>query len=195
MTIKKRIMAIALAAVVGLGAVAPVGAAEASPIQPLTYPTYVNGINVDLQNSITYGGHTYVKLRDIGAVANMGIYFRDPSFGNEMGGAGGGRLAGIHIDQPSFIYTRNNVTDWTTGGDPVKYDKCVDLTGVYEKYYDADHHKKLAYSFNDNTLTVPDGNGSKTIEFTVFNYQGRKYVPVDEYRDKIQPYMVDICMQ
>ena len=195
MTIKKRIVAIALAAVVGLGAVAPVGAAEASPIQPLTYPTYVNGINVDLQNSITYGGHTYVKLRDIGAVANMGIYFRDPSFGNEMGGAGGGRLAGIHIDQPSFIYTRNNVTDWTTGGDPVKYDKCVDLTGVYEKYYDADHHKKLAYSFNDNTLTVPDGNGSKTIEFTVFNYQGRKYVPVDEYRDKIQPYMVDICMQ
>ena len=195
MTIKKRIMAIALAAVVGLGAVAPVGAAEASPIQPLTYPTYVNGINVDLQNSITYGGHTYVKLRDIGAVANMGIYFRDPSFGNEMGGAGGSRLAGIHIDQPSFIYTRNNVTDWTTGGDPVKYDKCVDLTGVYEKYYDADHHKKLAYSFNDNTLTVPDGNGSKTIEFTVFNYQGRKYVPVDEYRDKIQPYMVDICMQ
>lgn len=195
MTIKKRIMAIALAAVVGLGAVAPVGAAEASPIQPLTYPTYVNGINVDLQNSITYGGHTYVKLRDIGAVANMGIYFRDPSFGNEMGGAGGGRLAGIHIDQPSFIYTRNNVTDWTTGGDPVKYDKCVDLTGVYEKYYDADHHKKLAYSFNDNTLIVPDGNGSKTIEFTVFNYQGRKYVPVDEYRDKIQPYMVDICMQ
>lgn len=195
MTIKKRIMAIALAAVVGLGAVAPVGAAEASPIQPLTYPTYVNGINVDLQNSITYGGHTYVKLRDIGAVANMGIYFRDPSFGNEMGGAGGGRLAGIHIDQPSFIYTRNNVTDWTTGGDPVKYDKCVDLTGVYEKYYDADHHKKLAYSFNDNTLTVPDGNGSKTIEFIVFNYQGRKYVPVDEYRDKIQPYMVDICMQ
>ena len=195
MKMKKRLTALALAAVVGLGAVAPVGAAEASPIQPLTYPTYVNGINVDLQNSITYGGHTYVKLRDIGAVANMGIYFRDPSFGNEMGGAGGGRLAGIHIDQPSFIYTRNNVTDWTTGGDPVKYDKCVDLTGVYEKYYDADHHKKLAYSFNDNTLTVPDGNGSKTIEFTVFNYQGRKYVPVDEYRDKIQPYMVDICMQ
>ena len=195
MKMKKRLTALALAAVVGLGAVAPAGAVQASPIQPLTYPTYVNGINVDLQNSITYGGHTYVKLRDIGAVANMGIYFRYPSFGNEMGGAGGGRLAGIHIDQPSFIYTRNNVTDWTTGGDPVKYDKCVDLTGVYEKYYDADHHKKLAYSFNDNTLTVPDGNGSKSIEFTVFNYQGRKYVPVDEYRNKIQPYMVDICMQ
>ena len=195
MKLKRRLTAAVLAIFMGIGAFISVDKVEASPIQPLTYPTYVNGINVDLQNSITYGGHTYVKLRDIGAVANMGIYFRDPSFGNEMGGAGGGRLAGIHIDQPSFIYTRNNVTDWTTGGDPVKYDKCVDLTGVYEKYYDTDHHKKLAYSFNDNTLTVPDGNGSKTIEFTVFNYQGRKYVPVDEYRDKIQPYMVDICMQ
>ena len=195
MKMKKRLTALALAAVVGLGAVAPVGAAEASPIQPLTYPTYVNGNAVDLQNSITYGGHTYVKLRDIGAVANMGIYFRDPAFGNEMGGAGGGRLAGIHIDQPSFIYTQNNVTDWTTGGDPVKYDKCVDITGVYEKYYDADQTKNYAYSFNGKTLTVPDGNGSKIININAFNYQGRMYVPVDDYRDKIQPYMVDICMQ
>lgn len=192
MKTKKRLAAILLAAFMGVGAILPAAQADAAEIQPLPFPTYVNGNQVDLKNSIIYGGHTYVKLRDIGNVTNMTIDFIDPAIGNEMGGPGGGRLAGIQIDQPSFIYMKDNVTDWTTGGDPVTYDKCVDITGVYNKYHDAN---KYAYSFKENTLTVPDKSGSKVIEFKGFNYMGRMYVPVEDYRDNIHPYMVDICMQ
>lgn len=190
MKMKKRLTALALAAVLGLGAVAPVGAAEASPIQPLPFPTYVNGTSVDLQNSIIYGGHTYVKLRDIGAATNMTIDFLSE---NEMGGPGGGRLAGIQIEQPSFIYTKKNVVDYS-GSQPVTYDKCVDITDVYGKY-NTNKNQSYQYIFDGETLIVPDGATKKTISFKGFNYQGRMYVPVDEYRDKIQPYMVDICMQ
>ena len=75
MKMKKRLTALALAAVVGLGAVAPAGAAEASPIQPLTFPTYVNGAPVKINNAITYGGHTYVQLRELSGITNMDIDF------------------------------------------------------------------------------------------------------------------------
>ena len=97
----------------------------------------------------------------------------------------------LHLD--CKFATKKNVVDYS-GSQPVTYDKCVDITDVYGKY-NTNKNKSYQYIFDGETLIVPDGAAKKTISFKGFNYQGRMYVPVDDYRDKIQPYMVDICMQ
>ena len=164
MTMKKRLTALALAAVVGLGAVAPVGAAEASPIQPLTFPTYVNGAPVKINNAITYGGHTYVQLRELSGITNMNIEFVPQ--GSHSMEPGGGLPEGISIDQPTFVYVKDQVHNWK---------------GNFKYGFDL-----MAGTF------VADG---KTIDIKILHSYGKDYMTVDDFREQIQPYLVDMCMQ
>lgn len=53
---KNRLMAVVLAALMGIGTVLPAAEAEAADIQPLPFPTYVNGSQVVINNALLYGG-------------------------------------------------------------------------------------------------------------------------------------------
>ena len=145
MKMKKRLTALALAAVVGLGAVAPVGAAEASPIQPLTFPTYVNGAPVKINNAITYGGHTYVQLRELSGLTNMGSE---------------------------------------------KYFKGVDITTLMHRYNA--NKGNLKYYFDLNGHFIANG---ESIDIKILHSNGKDYMTVDDFREQVQPYLVDMCMQ
>lgn len=187
---KNRLTAVVLAALMGIGAFLPAAKADAADIQPLPFPTYVNGSQVVINNALLYGGHTYVQLRELAGVTNMGIEFvSEPSLE-----PGGGLPQGISIDQPTFVYVKDGVQDWGNvyGGGTFKG---VDITTLHNRYMD--HEGNLAYHFNgSDDLVVPDGEGgSKTIDLHIVNSYGKVYVSVDEFRDKIQPYLVDMCMQ
>ena len=145
MKMKKRLTALALAAVVGLGAVAPAGAAEASPIQPLTFPSYVNGAPVKINNAITYGGHTYVQLRELSGITNMGSE---------------------------------------------KYFKGVDITTLMHRYNA--NKGNLNYYFDLNGHFIANG---KSIDIKILHSNGKDYMTVDDFREQVQPYLVDMCMQ
>lgn len=188
MKMKKRLTALALAAVVGLGAVAPVGAAEASPIQPLTFPTYVNGAPVKINNAITYGGHTYVQLRELSGITNMGIEFVPQ--GSHSMEPGGGLPEGISIDQPTFVYVKDQVHNWNGNMGSEKYFKGVDITTLMHRYNA--NKGNLNYYFDLNGHFIANG---KSIDIKILHSNGKDYMTVDDFREQIQPYLVDMCMQ
>lgn len=189
MKMKKRLTALALAAVVGLGAVAPAGAVDASPIQPLTFPTYVNGAPVKINNAITYGGHTYVQLRELSGITNMGIEFVPQ--GSHSMEPGGGLPEGISIDQPTFVYVKDQVHNWNGNMGSEKYFKGVDITGLMSRYNLRKGNFKYGFDLMAGTF-VADG---KTIDIKILHSYGKDYMTVDDFREQIQPYLVDMCMQ
>ena len=188
---KKRITAMVLAAVMAAGALVPATQAKAADIQPLPFNTYVNGSQVVINNSLLYGGHTYVQLRELANVTNMGIDFVAD---HQMSGPGGGLPVGISIDQPTFVYVKDDVNDWNHVYDGGLM-QGVDITTLYARYQARDGYD---YAFGGNdTIIVPDkdGEGSVTTPLRIIYSNGKVYVSVDEFRDKIQPYLVDMCMQ
>ena len=189
----KKLTALLLAGVLAVGVAAPVTKAQAADIQPLPFPTYVNGSQVTINNSLLYGGHTYVQLRELASVTNMDVDFVAMDH-STTAGPGGGLPNGISINQPTFVYVKNDVQDWT-GDELNMVDKAVNIHTLFLKYLDREG--KLDYRFDGNgNLIVPDGDGGeKVIPVHVFNSYGNYYVSVDEFRDKIQPYLVDMCMQ
>lgn len=193
MNAKKHFTALALAVIIGIGALLPPGqVAQAAEIQPLPFQTYVNGSLVTINNSLLYGGHTYVQLRELANVSNMGIEFNDPN-SPSLPTPGGSLPIGISIDQPTFVYTKDDVQDWSSGS-CVILDKAVDITTLYSRYQA--NSGKYNYAFEGNTLVVPNENGgTKTIDMHIISSYGKTYVSVDEFREKIQPYLIDICMQ
>ncbi|MEE0435998.1 MAG: hypothetical protein UDB11_11475 [Peptococcaceae bacterium] len=189
---KKRITAMVLAAVMAAGALVPATQAKAAEIQPLPFNTYVNGSQVIINNSLLYGGHTYVQLRELANVTNMGIDFVNEE---SMAGPGGGLPKGISIDQPTFVYVKDDVNDWNhlyEGG----LMQGVDITTLYARYQANDGYA-YGFTLDEKHLQVPaeNGEGSETIPVRIISSNGKKYVSVDEFRDKIQPYLVDMCMQ
>ena len=189
----KKLTALLLAGVLAVGVAAPATKAQAADIQPLPFPTYVNGSQVTINNSLLYGGHTYVQLRELANVTNMDVDFvamdHSPS-----AGPGGGLPNGISIDQPTFVYVVDDVQDWT-GDELNMVDKAVNIHTLFMRYLDREGKLDYRFDGNDN-LIVPDGDGGeKVIPVHIFNSRGNYYVSVDEFRDKIQPYLVDMCMQ
>lgn len=189
MKMKKRLTALALAAVVGLGAVAPVGVAEASPIQSLTFPTYVNGAPVKINNAITYGGHTYVQLRELSGVTNMGIEFVPK--GHHKMELGGGLPEGINIDQPTFVYVKDQVHNWNGNMGSEKYFKGVDITSLMSRY----NLRKGNFKYGFDPLAGTFVANGKSAEIKVLDSYGKTYMTVDDFREQVQPYLVDMCMQ
>lgn len=191
---KKKLLSLLLAAVFSVSALVPAAQADAAEIQPLPFNTYINGNLVTINNSLLFEGHTYVQLRELAKVSNMSVEFVDPA--NPGMSVGYMPPRGINIGQPTYVYVNKNVADWSSGT-LVVHDKAVDITGVFGQFVDATGEKGYDYYFADGALHVPDGNGGeKVLELnTFFSDNGRLCVTVDDYRNILQPYMLDLCMQ
>ena len=189
----KKLTSLLLAGVLAVGLAVPATQADAANIQPLPFTTYVNGSVVTINNSLLYGGHTYVQLRELANVTNMGIDFVQT--GESTMQPGGGLPEGISIDQPTFVYVKEDVQDWSGDG-LVMLDKAVDITTLFSRYQTRVGDFDYAFDAMAGTFNVPDGNGgSKALPIHVVQWQGKTYVSVDDFRDTIQPYLVDMCMQ
>lgn len=191
---KNKLKALLLAGLMVAGSVIPTTQADAADIQPLPFPTYVNDSQVVINNSLLYGGHTYVQLRELANVTNMGIDFVGTD-GSVTGGPGGGLPVGISIDQPTFVYVKEDVQDWSSGS-LTMVDQAVDITTLWSRYQMREGDFDYAFDAFRAALIVTDGEGAeKEIPLDVIQSRGKTYVSVDEFRDKIQPYLVDMCMQ
>ena len=193
MKVTKKLTALLLAGVLAAGVSLPQAPAEAADIQPLPFTTYVNGSVVTINNSLLYGGHTYVQLHELANVTNMGIDFVQS--GESTMQPGGGLPAGISIDQPTFVYVKDDVQDWSGDG-LVMLDKAVDITTLFSRYQTREGDFDYAFDSLAGTFNVPDGKGgSKALPIHVVHWQGKTYMSVDDFRDTVQPYLVDMCMQ
>lgn len=183
----KKVLAFALcgALMVPVGAMA----GESSPIHPLTFPTYVNGAPVKINNAIIYDGYTYVQLRELSGITNMGIDFVPK--GSHSMEPGGGLPEGISIDQPTFVYVKDQVHNWNGNMGSEKYFKGVDITGLMSRYNLRKGNFKYGFDLMAGTF-VADG---KTIDIKILHSYGKDYMTVDDFREQIQPYLVDMCMQ
>lgn len=184
----KKLTSLLLAGVLAVGLAVPATQADAANIQPLPFTTYVNGSVVTINNSLLYGGHTYVQLRELANVTNMGIDFVQT--GESTMQPGGGLPEGISIDQPTFVYVKEDVQDWSGDG-IVMLDEAVDITTLWSRYQTRAGDFDYAFDAMAGTFNVPDGK----LPIHVVQWQGKTYVSVDDFRDTIQPYLVDMCMQ
>lgn len=182
----KKVLAFALCGALMM----PVGAmaGESSPIHPLTFPTYVNGAPVKINNAIIYDGYTYVQLRELSGITNMGIDFVPK--GSHSMEPGGGLPEGISIDQPTFVYVKDQVHNWNGNMGSEKYFKGVDITTLMHRYNA--NKGNLNYYFDLNGHFIANG---KSIDIKILHSNGKDYMTVDDFREQIQPYLVDMCMQ
>lgn len=200
--------ALSMLGVMALGAWLPGASASAAHIQPLPFNVFVNSDQVNIKNSLLYQGHTYVQLRELTDLTNMNITFVSPNQ-PQLPMPGGGLPIGISIDQPTFVYVKDKVQDIDHKVSSDGYFQGVDITGIYLKYdyYIQNTKKRSSYRYAFKTghtqkdlaepdkLIVPEGNGTKEIPMEIIHSYGHFYVTVDEFRTKIQPYLVDISMQ
>ena len=190
----KKLLSAIFASFMAVAMLLPVQDVQAAEVQPLRFPVYVNGSLVTINDSLLYNDYTYVKLRDVAAVTNMGIDFVNP--GQErLPMVGGNKPEGISITQPSYVYVKDQVPNWTKEMGTEKYFKGVDITGIYHKYNNQSGKKDLKYSFNDKGLLIKENGTETQLEFKVLPSYESYYMTVDDFREYVQPYFVDICMQ
>ena len=156
-------------------------------ISTLGYPVYVNGELIKMNEARIIEGRTYVQLRELCSQMNVTVDWADPK--NHMLPIPGGNLpAGVNLTNPTFVYT-DEVTDYYTTTQKIT---CVDITGIYTKYKTG---KNLNYAFSEEGLLI-NKNGTENVIPLKYNPgNGRMYLTVDEFREKVQPYLVDMCMQ
>lgn len=161
--------------------------AEESRTSALGYTVYVNGDTVKLNEALIKDGRTYVQLRELCNQMNVTVDWIDPA--KHMLPAPGGNLpGGINLTNPTFVYT-DEVTNYY---DTTQKINCVEITGLYHKYQTGNN---LTYAFVDEGLVVKTDGFEKVIPLKYNPSNGRMYLSVDEFREKVQPYLVDICMQ
>ncbi len=154
---------------------------------PLKFPLYINGDLVKLENGLVQDGRTYIQLREFCGKTNVGVEWVDPSH-EVMPIPGGSYYQGINLTVPTYVYTRE-VSDWT---DSNLKKKCVEITGLVDRY----SSEGMKYHFDSNgNFVVKDGAASQTYELHCIPLNGRHYVTVEEFKEKIQPYLTDMCMQ
>ncbi|MFV0516853.1 MAG: hypothetical protein ACK5MV_05615 [Aminipila sp.] len=163
-----------------------VNAAE-SKVSALGYPVYVNGKQIKLNEALIKNGRTYIQLREFCSQMNVAVDWIDPSK-HTLPIPGGNLPDGINLTNPTYIYT-NEVTDYY---DTTQKINCVEITGIYQKYKTGSN---LKYAFGDEGLVVKTDGLETVIPLKYNPSSGRMYVSVDEFREKVQPYLVDICMQ
>ena len=163
--------------------------ADATEVQTsnLGYQVYVNGEKITLNESFIKDGRTYVQLRELCSQINVTVDWADPK--HHMLPIPGGNLPdGINLTNPTFVYTAE-VTDYYN---TIQKISCVEITGIYQKYQ-ADNN--LNYAFSDEGLVVKENGTENVIPLKYNPSNGRMYLTIDEFRAKVQPYLVDMCMQ
>ena len=163
--------------------------ANATELQRSTfgYPVYVNGEKIMLDDAFIKDGKTYIQLRELGNKMNVTVDWADPKY-HMLPIPGGNLPDGINLTNPTFVYT-DEVTDYYN---TIQKITCVEITGIYQKYKTGNN---LNYAFSDEGLAVKE-NGTENVVPLKYNpSNGRMYLTVDEFREKVQPYLVDMCMQ
>src|SRR5665648_741272 len=163
--------------------------ADATEVQmsDLGYQVYVNGEKITLNESFIKDGRTYVQLRELCSQMNVAVDWVDPKY-HMLPIPGGNLPDGINLTNPTFVYTKI-VTNYS---DLTQKIACVEITGIYHKYM-ADNN--LKYSFGEEGLVVKNDGTEKIIPLKYNPWYGKMYLSIDEFREKVQPYLVDICMQ
>lgn len=149
-----------------------------------SYPIYLNGNKVELKEGLFNNNKTYIGLREFCNKAGMDLEWVNPNH-HQSPVPGRNLSSGTDITNPSFVYAKE-VTNYQNTDKKIKG---VDITGIYNKYKDV---QKFKYYFNDNGLVI---DTKKQLELNYNPSNGYIYVSVEEFREKIQPYFVDICMQ
>ncbi|MGN0711384.1 MAG: hypothetical protein ACI4LO_06450 [Anaerovoracaceae bacterium] len=153
----------------------------------LGFPVYVNGQAVQLENAIIVDGRTYVQLRELCGKVNVDVDWIDPRY-HMAPSPGGNMLEGINLTAPTFVYTQTI----TKASDRANKFEAVEITGLKSRYT---KDKGYKYYF-DNGNFVNDSVEVKTeTPVDIVHSNGRDYVSVEEFKEKIQPYLTDMCMQ
>jgi len=156
----------------------------------LTYPVFINGDEVAIEEGYIIDGRTYIQLKEICEKSNMHLEWVDPNPDHNQVLIPGGNLpGGINITNPTFIYSKY-VTDFDNNN---KLIKCIDITGIFFKYKSSD--QRFKYSFSDEGFVVMDNNVVTTIPLDYNPNSGRMYLSVDEFELKLLPYLVQLCEQ
>lgn len=158
---------------------------ELIPDPNLNKTFYLNGQKITLTDTITQNNRTYIQLRELCQKSGISINWVKRLYA-PLPMQGGRAPDGIHLGLPTFIYTRN------VGYSNEKTLPHVDITEIYNTYKDG---KNLKYAFNDQGFVIQANGEKKVLELSYTPFQERWYIPVDEFREKVQPYFVDLCMQ
>lgn len=161
--------------------------AALADIYPSRFPLYINRYETPMNEAFIKDGRTYVQLREFCEATNIRVDWVEH---HPLPIQGGAMDVGVHLTVPSYIYVYD-VTNWMDGNKQVK---SVDMTYMIDKYkYDG----KLAYSFDDygDTFVIKTGETEERISIDTFNNMGRDFISVEQFKEKILPYMVEICMQ
>jgi hypothetical protein len=177
----------ALCAII-LGTVSYAAAAAAGPeTGVLGYPVYMNGKPITLNEAIMKDGRTYVQLREFCEQVGITVDWVDPSY-HEMPIPGGRLPEGINLTNPTFVYTDTLSYHLDTS----QIIDSAEITWMYKKYREGND---LKYAFGDSEFVVKSDGGEKTMPLQINARNGRIYIPIDEFREKVQPYLIDICRQ
>lgn len=154
-------------------------------------PVYFNGKGIALNDTLVKDNKTYVQLREFCKKVNISVDWVSYKFrGTPI--PGGNFLSGINLTNPTFVYTAKIPNYYTNSPTQLM---AVEITGIYETY----QNQYYPYHFVDDEkfrgLVINTGSEEKHLPLTLHYNMGRMYVSVDEFREKIQPYLVDICMQ
>ena len=154
-------------------------------------PVYFNGKGIALTDTLVKDNKTYVQLREFCKKVNISVDWVSYKFrGTPI--PGGNFLSGINLTNPTFVYTAK-IPNYHTNS-PTQL-MAVEITGIYETY----QNQYYPYHFVDDEkfrgLVINTGSEEKRLPLTLHRNRDRMYVSVDEFREKIQPYLVDICMQ
>ena len=158
---------------------------ELIPDPNLNKTFYLNGQKITLTDTITQNNRTYIQLRELCRESGISINWVKRLY-HPLPLQGGWAPDGIHLGIPTFIYTRN------VGYGNEKPLPHVDITEISEKYTE---DKNLKYAFGDQGLVIQTNGQKEVLELSYKPFEERCYIPVDEFREKVQPYLVDICMQ
>ena len=158
---------------------------ELIPDPNLNKTFYLNGQKITLTDTITQNNRTYIQLREFCQKSGISINWVKRLY-HPLPLQGGWAPDGINLGIPTFIYTRN------VGYGNEKPLPHVDITEISEKYTE---DKNLKYAFNGQGLVIQTNGQKEVLELSYKPFEERCYIPVDEFREKVQPYLVDICMQ
>lgn len=150
------------------------------------FAIHVNGNPIGLADALVKDNKSYVSLRELCEKIGMTVEWVDPNH-QQMPSPGGTFPAGINIINPSFLYTKEIPTyDGTK-----KTVLGVDITGIFMKYREGEGYQ---YYFTRKSFVVDTGK-KQFFDLDYMPHNKLMYVSVEEFKEKIQPYLIDICMQ
>lgn len=154
----------------------------------LPFPIHVNGKPIGLEDAFVKDNKSYVSLRELCEKMGLTVKWVDPDpLLHRLPYPGGNFPVGINIVNPTFVYTKQVPKfDGTE-----KIVKGVDITGIFMKYREGEGYQ---YYFTRKGFVVDTGK-KQIFELDYIPSYELMYVSVEEFKEKIQPYLIDICMQ